>query len=363
MHRRAILLVSFVALVAAGCAVAGAQSLPSGESWRCDPVPTTGPPPAGTPAGAWSLVCTPQTATTATTTSTTPTTATSVTGTSSPTTQPTTTASSTTAPTTTSTSTSTTVATTTTRPTTTTTASPSTWPDATNTGVPDGTVLTQSGNITVTAANTVIDAKELRGGMITIAAANVTVKRTRLIGNGSNRYGIFVRSGDVHIEDSEITGNYVDTAVGFDNWTMERTEITGLPADGVKLGSNVRMESSWLHDFRMAAGAHADGGQVQSGITNTAVRGNSIDVGGNAALFIAPDLGPTTNGPLLIENNLLGGGNFTVQIVDGNNGQYFIRNITFRGNQFRRNATYGPLRTNVPVTQSGNVWADNGAPI
>ena len=55
---------------------------------------------------------------------------------------------------------------------------------------------------------------------------------------------------------------------------------------------------------------------------------------GNAALFIAPDLGPSSPGPVTITGNWLDGGNYTLFCVDGNNGQYFVDNITITDNRF-----------------------------
>ena len=113
-------------------------------------------------------------------------------------------------------------------------------------------------------------------------------------------------------------------------------------------------------------GAHADGGQIQGGVTNTTVRHNFINMAsgnemGNAALFIAPDLGPSSPGPVRVTGNWLNGGNFTVFCVDGNNGQYFIKDIAITDNRFGAQNNYGPSRVNVPVTQSGNVMDQTGA--
>jgi hypothetical protein len=113
----------------------------------------------------------------------------------------------------------------------------------------------------------------------------------------------------------------------------------------------------------VAAGSHSDCGQIQAGVRNVVVSGNWFDAtntDANSALFIAPDLGPSSAGPVLIENNTLGGGNYTLYCVDGNNGEYLISNITIRNNRFLSDARYGPLRVNVPVTLSGNVLASNG---
>ncbi len=84
---------------------------------------------------------------------------------------------------------------------------------------------------------------------------------------------------------------------------------------------------------------------------------------GNAALFIAPDLGPGSPGPVTITGNWLDGGNYTLFCVDGNNGQYFVDNITITDNRFGSGASYGPAKVNVPVTASGNVMDRSGAPV
>ncbi len=233
-------------------------------------------------------------------------------------------------------------------------------PGAGSTGVPAGTSLSPSGGIVVTQANTVIDGMDVSGS-ITVRASGVVIKNSRIHGTGS--YGVYTQSGSVTIYDSEIYG--FENAIGFDNWTAVRVNIHGTYGDGVKLGSNVTLQDSWIHDLTPAAGAHSDGGQMQSGVTNLVVRNNVIDLAStpnaNAALFLAPDLGPSTAGPVTIEGNWLDGGNYTLFCVDGNNGQYLVGNMKFLGNKFGRHSSYGPSRVNVPITQSGNVWADTGA--
>jgi hypothetical protein len=240
-------------------------------------------------------------------------------------------------------------------------------PDATNTGVPAGTVLTPWGGGTITAAGTVISGRDITG-TVTIAASGVIIKNSKIHISGGS-YDVLVTNGSLTIQDSELYGNPTGSAIGFDNWTGIRLNIHNMPDDGVKLGSNVLLQDSYIHDFACEAGAHADGGQMQSGVTNLTVRHNTIlsksltATGTNSALFIAPDQGPSTNGPVTITGNLMSGGNYTVYIVDGNNGQYFVQNISLTNNRFVRNtATYGPADINVPVSKSGNVWDDNNAP-
>ena len=233
-------------------------------------------------------------------------------------------------------------------------------PGASNTGVPAGTVLKASGALTVTTSGAVIDALDITGGVV-IEASNVTIKRSRIRGSGD--YGVQVVSGSVTIEDSEISG--FANAIAFDNWKAYRVDIHGVAEDGVKLGSNVTLQDSYLHDFTPSAGAHADGGQLQAGEVHVVVRHNFINPGtsANSALFIAPDLGPSTAGPVTIDGNVLGGGNYTVFCLDGNNGQYFVGNISITNNRFLTGAQYGPDRVNVPVTWTGNVWDATGAAV
>ncbi|MBD3782993.1 MAG: cell wall-binding repeat-containing protein [Micrococcales bacterium] len=235
-------------------------------------------------------------------------------------------------------------------------------PDASNTGVPAGTTLTPSPGMTITRDNTVIDGRDINGPVV-VQAANVTIRRSKIHGSGSESFGVSVRSGSVVIEDTEIYG--FANGIGFSNWSATRVDLHDLSDDGVKLGSNVLLQDSWIHGMTPSAGAHADGGQMQDGVRNLVVRNNTIDLGGtrgaNAALFLAPDLGPSTPGPVTISGNWLDGGNYSLFVLDGNNGQYFVSNITITNNRFGRRFAYGPAMTNVPFTQSGNVWADTGA--
>jgi hypothetical protein len=167
----------------------------------------------------------------------------------------------------------------------------------------------------------------------------------------------------VTIEDSELYG-FADAGIAFSNWQGYRLNIHDMLGDGVKLGDNVTLADSWIHGFTPSPGAHADGGQIQDGVTNVIIRNNTIDVPGtNAALFLAPDLGPSTSGPVLLDGNYLNGGGYTLFCVDGNNGQYFIGNITIRNNRFGTAHAFGTHRINVPVTWQNNLNDATGKPL
>jgi membrane-associated protease RseP (regulator of RpoE activity) len=228
-------------------------------------------------------------------------------------------------------------------------------------GVPAGTTLKSMNGALITKAGTVIDGAEIKGG-VTVAADNVVIKRSRISGSGT--YGVYVRSGSLTIQNSTISG--FENSMAGDNYATSGLEVTASSDDGFKIGSNVSIVGSWCHDLATANGAHADCGQIQSGVKNVVIQGNWFDPGSssaNSALFIAPDLGPSGAGPLLVEGNVLGGGNYSLFCVDGDNGRFFISGITVRNNSFLRNSNYGPMRINVQAQVLGNVWKDTNSAV
>ncbi|MGX7678035.1 DUF4082 domain-containing protein [Jatrophihabitans sp. DSM 45814] len=280
--------------------------------------------------------------------------------TSAPTAKPSTSKPSTTTPTTTTTSTAapTTTAPSTTTPTSTppaTTGNFTTHPQA---GVPAGTALTAyTGPTTITKDGTVIDAKTITQSL-EISAKNVVISRSVFHSGGGEAIHV---SGSATITDTTVSGG--ENGIGGDNYTATRVEVTNLSDDGFKLGNNVHVDQSWCHDMTPTTQAHADCGQMQAGVTNMSVTNSWFDGGRNSALFLAPDLGPSSNGPVLINNNVLGNGNYSLYCVDGNNGEYIVKNITITNNRFLRLSNYGPATVNVPVTASNNTWFDTGKSI
>lgn len=225
-------------------------------------------------------------------------------------------------------------------------------PPAAAYGVPAGVALRTTPGFTASVPGQTYDALDVAGPVI-VTARGVVIRRSRIRGSGP--CAVWVRDGgSVVIEDSEIVG--AENGVGFGSYVLRRCWVHGQYGDGLKLGSDTLVEDSLVNGLVPAAGAHADGGQVQFGVTNLIVRRSVFDVStcdGNAALFISPDQGPSTAGPVLIEGNTLKGGNYTIYVVDGNYGQYVVGNITVRGNVIS-GGRYGTHNVNVPVTWTGN---------
>jgi hypothetical protein len=237
------------------------------------------------------------------------------------------------------------------------------WPGPTNTGVPPGTTLKPWDGHTIVAGET-LDSWDIPTAL-DIQVPNVTIVRCHVHGNDTNDNAIGVKNdsgGLLTVVDSEI--DTFSTGIGFDDWHATRVNIHDTGDDPTKLGNDVTLEDSWVHADTVTPGAHQDCGQMQNGVVDLVIRHNHLDSCSNSALFITPDLGPSTDGPVTIDDNCVGGGNYTVHILDGNNQQYYVQNISLTNNRFMKpTGQYGPTDINVPVTESGNVWDDTLQPV
>jgi hypothetical protein len=273
--------------------------------------------------------------------------------------------------------------TTTTSTSTTTTAPPvrsGVWPGPTNTGVPAGTVLAPSGDITVTQPGTVISGVHVTG-CIDVQADNVTIRNTLVTQIGSCwggaitlRYGAFP-SGNVMIVDTEVDGNGQNTnsLIGNDGYTCIRCNLHG-GGRGANMGQNVVIQDSWLHDFWCPPGSTAHEEAVLSnGGTNFQVIHNTLDADNgctSAALAMYGDFTAITN--VLVQNNLLNGGAFCAYGGSLTEKPYPTgSNIRFIGNHFGTKyiatcGQYGPIygwAYNAGNVWSANVWDGTGLPV
>ena len=248
-------------------------------------------------------------------------------------------------------------------PTPTPTPAPSTtWPNASNTGVPAGITLTLvNGDVTLTTDGQVFDGYDV-SGKVYVQANNVKISRSRI------RNGIQIRDWEgysgLQVSDSELgptTGSGGDDGIAFSSYSCLRCNIHNF-SDGGKINGNVLIQDSYLHDLWQLSGDHNDGLQNYAGSGDLTLRHNTIDGHptntsdfGNAAIFSADY--PT--GTITVDNNLLSGGQFTLQALD--NATYVVTN-----NHFVRNSyIYGTHRYTCSscVTWSGNVFDDNGEAI
>ena len=248
------------------------------------------------------------------------------------------------------------------------TPSPGVWPDASSTGVRRADLLRPSGSISVTTPGTIIENLDITGS-ITIDASNVTVRNVRVRGNGA-KYLINIESSGGHrgivIEDVELNGNGIATqGIVHGGYTARRVNIHGTE-DGIRAGSNVVLEDSWIHDLRHD-GAFTDAPHhdaVQSiGGTNIVLRGNNLEgpfrAQTSAIIMHAHLAGPLRN--VLIENNRLSGGTYTLNLKARDGQPDLGSDIVVTGNVIVKDGwKFGPLNTDraQAVQFSGNTLSD-----
>lgn len=238
------------------------------------------------------------------------------------------------------------------------------FPSASTTGVPAGVELTSSGGLRITEDGAVIDALHIKGG-VKVEANNVTIRRSLI--DSSGLYPVQVVNGysGLVIEDSEIDGNgAASVAVLRGGYTLRRVDIHSVK-DGPRIeGDNVVIEDSYVHDLTRVEGGHHDTLQIRKG-RNIVIRGNNLQAYKestndpmNAALQIGSMLGELSG--LVVEGNLMNGGNYTV-----NAGSSYVQQAVYRHNRFGRDFRYAPVGNlgGGSVWEQSNVWHDTERPV
>ena len=251
------------------------------------------------------------------------------------------------------------------------------WPGAANTGVPSGTVLgTYTGPCTITAAGTTIDAKTVNCDL-TIQAANVTIRRSKINGvvsTDENSTGY-----SFTISDTEVSaGNRVATGIGAVNFTATRVHVYG-GSRSIHCWHDCTVTDSYVHgQFRDNSGtAHESGMRMGQSAT---FRHNSIlcdapdvppDAGCSADLTGYGDFGPVQNNTIDHNLFLASTGGFCAYGGSSGGKPYSSQtnHITFTSNIFQRGtspndhgnytcAYYGAI-TDFSTSAPGNVWSGN----
>ncbi|GAA3579360.1 hypothetical protein GCM10022197_41050 [Microlunatus spumicola] len=242
-------------------------------------------------------------------------------------------------------------------------------PTAGSTGVPSGTTLTAySGPATITTPGTVIDGKRITS-CIVVKADDVTI-RNSLIQSKGCFFNVLSENGSTGLQlvDVEIDGQgngSGDSAVNGAGYTCLRCDVHGT-IDGFKVGSNVVIQDSYIHDLVGTSDSHNDGIQVLAG-KHIKIQHNSILIGLKSAtsgILVKADFGAISD--LVIERNLLAGGAWTLYAgsEEGNGGDGPATGVTVKNNQFStryfsKGGAFGPLTDTLQsYAVAGNVWAD-----
>lgn len=245
------------------------------------------------------------------------------------------------------------------------------FPGAANTGVPAGVALTPyTGPSRITQPGTVIDSKLITTPLVIAAGAdNVTIRNSVIRAAG---YFLVLNSEgarNLQIVDTELDGNgntSNDAAVGGYGYTLTRVNIHGT-VDGLKIGDDVTVQDSYIHDLVMTSGSHNDG--IQSlGSDDVRIVHNTIVIGSGSTSAIILSTGSASSMKrITIDGNLLGGGAYTVYggYLRGTDDLSKVADIAITNNHFTtsvypNSGAYGPLTSvdQPAVTLSGNVWHD-----
>lgn len=245
------------------------------------------------------------------------------------------------------------------------------FPGATTTGVPAGVNLqAYTGPARITTEGTVIDGALITEPLvITAGAHNVTIRNS--VVRAQSFFLVLNDEGatNLRIIDSELDGLGFadnDSAVAGRNYTLTRVNIHGT-SDGVKLGSNVTIQESYIHDLAIFPGSHNDG--IQSlGSDNVVIRRNTVIVpqGATSAIMLSTESASSMR-DIKIDNNLLGGGTYTVYggYQHGVDDLSRVSGIVISNNRITtsvsaRGGDSGPFTSvdSPAVTLNGNVWYD-----
>lgn len=235
------------------------------------------------------------------------------------------------------------------------------WPGPSNTGYPAGQTFVETAGRTITIDNTIIDGQKITG-RIAIAAKNVIIRNSWIISNttsgtsgnsGTNGTGVIkiLNGASVTVERVTIDGgNNAHACIWHEGVSMTARYVncahvndgifswTSISTPGQ--GDNFSIEESYIHNLTEATGnGHIDGYQTE-GAANGTIRHNTIliDKGQTAAVSIWNSAKSSDN--ILVENNLLAGGGFTVYAEDYHpteaspGGGYTVTNIRFLNNKF-----------------------------
>lgn len=222
---------------------------------------------------------------------------------------------------------------------------PAGYPGPDTTGVPLGVRLTPSGSVSATEDGQVVENLDI-DGCLSIKADDVVVRNVRVRCVGQQRAVTIEgsRTGIV-VEDSEIDGGgKTDIAIGWSGYTLRRVNVHGTH-DGPRLGGGVTVEDSWIHDMVRKDDFHSDALQSNGG-SGITVRHNTLvptDTATGDVLNAAVQLGAEADSgvleDVLVEDNFLDGGNYTVNVRSDEG----IAPVVLRGNVFGTSARYGPL--------------------
>jgi hypothetical protein len=192
------------------------------------------------------------------------------------------------------------------------------WPDLLNSGVPADVKLTASKGMNVRVDGAVIDALDIDGA-VQIAANDVTFRRCRIRAASFSVIRIKPGVSGAKIEDCEIdgVGDHNDGCTGiFGSGVFRRNNIHHIE-NGIAISQGATssvIEDNYIHDLLASGSPHYDPIQIDGDISNVTIRHNTLvnTHDQTSAIMIDNYFGPIAN--ILVEDNLMIGGGFTIYV-------------------------------------------------
>lgn len=231
------------------------------------------------------------------------------------------------------------------------------FPGPNNTGATSSTTTLNGNQVFTTTGAKIVNTRI--NGCVEVRAANVTLQNVYINAPASCFWVLNNFSTGLQVIDSTITGNGGNgTCVGSSGLSLLRVELTGCE-NGLNVSGTTTVTDSWIHDLTTANGAHTDGAQFNQGASSILFQHNTIAVAapGGTSAIISWDEGGAQNTNVMIANNLLSGGTYTLYCPRQNTTNYRVVNNRFGTFEF------GYANSCIPghVTEwSGNVKDSNG---
>jgi hypothetical protein len=246
-------------------------------------------------------------------------------------------------------------------------------PGPSNTGVRPGVTLTIVNGDQSFSTPGVISGKDFRG-FVKVTGNGVVFRNCIFRGRTTSSNAALLdtkRGTNTVVEDSEFAPSAPSATlddIWADNVSIYRTNIHG-GVDGVKTGSNVLIQDSYIHDMTWFASdpnqgggaTHNDGVQGFDGANNVTLRHNTIDMSTTKSANAAFQNSATN---ARVEGNWLDGGGC---ILNFDNHALPLTTLYVTNNRFGRHSRFQcPILLSSQSSlsaNSGNVWDDTGSPI
>ena len=192
------------------------------------------------------------------------------------------------------------------------------WPDLSNTGSPPDAKLAPSKALNIDSDGAVVEALDIDGA-VNINANNVTLRNCRIRAATFSVVRIKAGASGVTVKNCEIDG------VGSNN-----DGSNGIFGSGAFIGNNIHhvengvaitqgsastiIENNYIHDLLASGSPHYDAIQIDGDISNVRIRHNTVvnPWTSVSAIMIDNYFGPIAD--ILVENNILVGGGFTIYV-------------------------------------------------